>query len=187
MEGLRSWLQLFRQVSGSRLVSFGRGYMGVITDFQICIGLPSTPCVIPNSWAYSSLRIAWVGLQTTTGGEWDGETTGHTLPKLQQIPSQRRRAWGHPCRCAHHLGLIASICHEKGRGCGEGEILRCLGTQRLQGCSSGRVIGKEGIKITFDIPLLRSMLHIKAKAAACCEERLAESSPNAAVRSPLPC
>lgn len=117
--------------------------MGVITDFQICIGLLSTPhIVIPKSWLYSSL--------------------------------------------SHHPDPIAPICHQGVRSCREGETLNCLGMQRVQGHSSRKVIGKERIKITFDIPLLRNMLHIKAKAAACHGEHFTESSPKAAVRSPLP-
>lgn len=37
----------------------------------------------------------------------------------------------------------------------------------VEGCGSGRVIGKEGRnKITFDAALLRNVLYIKVKAAA---------------------
>lgn len=104
-----SWLQFSSQVWGSRLVSFGDDYMGVIMDFQICIGMPSTPhVVIPNSRSYSSLSIAWVGLQRPTGGEWDGEIMAHTFPELQQMPFQKGRAQAHPYWCAHHLDPTAS-------------------------------------------------------------------------------
>lgn len=42
--------------------------------------------------------------------------------------------------------------------------------QGVQGHRRGEIIGKEGIKNTFDIPLLGNVLHIKAKAAACHEQ-----------------
>lgn len=103
-KGVWSWLQPFSQAWGLMLVSFVKGYMGAIRDFKICIGLPSTShVVIPNSWLYSSLRIGWVGLQILTRGEWYGDIMDHTFPEPQQTPCQRRRAWAHPCQCAHHL------------------------------------------------------------------------------------
>lgn len=77
----------------------------------------------------------------------------------------------------------APVCHRGVGSCREGETLHCLRMQRVQGPGSGNVIGKEGIKITFDAFLLTNVLHFKAYH----EEHFTERSPKASVRSPLLC